>query len=1118
MNPFQRAREKAREVRATLLKARADESVTAADVLKAIETELNLAVEPVDPEYGALGGGSAVLKRDERYIYVSNAVEADKHAALVAHELGHWYLDADKTPTTIAHLKSVTAAAGSQAVVTVEAYGARERQELQANVFARELLAPRNVMRQQFLDGRGPTQIADDLGIPIEYVRQQMLDAVLLPQIEPEGTKVLHAASDDQRAAARATERFANVVAGPGTGKTSTLIHRVKYLIQDQKVDPAHILVVTFTNKAAFELVERLKSAGIPQAADIWAGTFHAFGLEFIRKYHQRFDLDPDLNVADTLNSMTMLSAALQGIPLKHFLRVQDPYDWLHPVVRAIKRLKEELVSPAEYRAQLPKLPADSEEVRRCREDVATLYEAHEALLAKARMVDFVDLIARPALAIRADRAPYSELADKFQYFLVDEYQDVTVAMIELMRELARKAKSLWVVGDVRQAIHHWRGASVHSLIGFDKTFKTEAGTARVGRYPLACNRRSSEEILDLVEQAGKLHVLESSLPLDKMIAVHGKSGVRPGLVTASTREGIPAAVNSGIYHCHAAGVRYGDQVVLCRSGDDREPLARFLSAQDIPILFIGELAQRTEVKRLLCLMQLLTERQPKALVGLVTVPSLAISQQDIDVLLAAATSDMRWQRGRWLADPPPGISSAGLKAIAAIGKLLLGHSRNSNPWDFVCELLLEQRFGVPDPGDNSIPAWMIRIALWQFAYSVRNSDGEIKQARLPRYLMRQRLRQRIGETYAERELPQEAAALDAVRIQTIHGSKGLEYDAVHIAYVNAGAFGGTKPTWHDANSILDIVPPEALGSDIKKWDFEQAVERNNLFYVAVSRAKRYLWLYEDAEFKPKDRAPQLLHYPTKYLTFTFQSPTVPMNAAAAAHPALGNVPLLDFDRFETYARCPLQYAYRYELQLHREEDTEPGIRARWAVMKALGKVAHGGKDAPDTYFRTEWAAQLLPEEMLDPSLWADALLVYGRGVSQVRALQVAGGVFAEPQTTVAGLAIKLPWGFNVAEKYTTTFHMIRFAEYGLSQTATLLRPALAGMPGEGIRNMTLHALVPPVTKAVEPTKAVEKTVGFRAAVRFQDGNRAATPGRVCARCAFLTICPLTPQLQAASV
>jgi superfamily I DNA/RNA helicase len=1115
MNPFEHAREKAQEVRCLLLKKRAPHAAPATELIAAIETELNLAIERVDPGYIALAGSTAALKRDERFIYVSDAIDADKFAALVGHELGHWYLDADKAPTTLTHLKSVTGGTGSPAVVKVEAYGARERQELQANVFSRELLAPRALMSKLYGRGLGPRQVASDLGVPIEYVRQQMLDALLLPKAAPTGMKPLHPASEDQEAAAHAAERFANVVAGPGTGKTSTLIHRVKFLIEERKVDPAHILVVTFTNKAAFELVERLKGAGIARAADIWAGTFHAFGLEFLRKYHQRFGLEPDLNVADLLNAVTMLSAALPGIPLKHYLRVQDPYDWLFPIFRGIKRLKEELISSAEYRKRLPTLAADSDEVRARREELATLYEAYEALLAKAKMVDFVDLVAKPALAIAADRSPYSELADRFQYILVDEYQDVTRAMIELMRQLARKKESLWVVGDVRQAIHHWRGASVKSLIRFDSTFKDEAGSSKIRRYPLTRNRRSSQEILDLIEQAGKLHVLESSLPLDKMSAERGRAGIRPGVVTSSLRADIPAALHSGIVSCHEAGVAFAEQVVLCRSAAAREPLARSLAAHGIPVLFIGELAQRVEIKRLLCLMQLLTERQPKALLGLLTEPKLGLPKADIDILMAAS-KELRWQRGRWLADPPQGLSVVGLKVIQTLRELLHGQSRHSNPWTFVCDLLLERRFQLPAQSDTSIPAWMMRIALWQFAYSVRNGDGEIKEARLPRFLMRQRLRQRLGETYADRELPPEAAALDAVPVLTIHGSKGLEYEAVHLAYVTDGAFGQSKQAWHNAESILDLVPPEVLGSDGNEYDFEEAVERNNLFYVAVSRAKRYLWLYDDDEYGDSDRASQLKHYPPRYLQCRFTPPT--STSVARPPPPVSLPPLgpLEFDRFEVYARCPLQFAYRYELKLRREEDTEPALRARWAIMNALREVAQGGEEPPDTHLAASWMQQVLPEPSLDPSLWNDAQVVFNRGLSHIAAFRAASGNYCEPTTTVAGLSIVLPWGFSVAERYQTTFHVLRFSQYGLSETATLLRPALAGMPGQGVRALTLHSLLPENSVNVVPAKAILKTNGAKAAIQYQERNRDARPGRPCARCAFVTICPLTPEAAAA--
>lgn len=136
--------------------------------------------------------------------------------------------------------------------------------------------------------------------------------------------------SSDQLAAASAEERrAANVVAGPGTGKTTTLIHRVKYLVEEKHVHPSQILALTFTNKAALELVERLRSAGIPNASDIWAGTFHLFGLEFLRKYHQHFQLDSDLHVSDLMGSMIHLVKALPRVDLQHFLRVEDPYEWV---------------------------------------------------------------------------------------------------------------------------------------------------------------------------------------------------------------------------------------------------------------------------------------------------------------------------------------------------------------------------------------------------------------------------------------------------------------------------------------------------------------------------------------------------------------------------------------------------------------------------------------------------------------------------------------------------------------------------------------------------------------------------------------------------------------------
>jgi Zn-dependent peptidase ImmA (M78 family) len=698
MNPFQRAREEARVTREKLAPGKANTAVLAKDLLGAVESKLGLAIEPIESSYPDLGQGSAVLQRDQKFIYVSKEIPpwSDEFCGLVAHELGHWFLDATKAPSTVAHLKTLFGSDGSPAVMKVEAYGARERQELQANVYARELLLPRALARSIALSGKGPANVAMELGIPLEFARQQMLDALLLPDVES-SAGALNPPSIDQLAAARAGERAANVVAGPGTGKTSTLIYRVKYLVEEIKVDPSQILVLTFTNKAAFELVERLRAAGIEGAADIWAGTFHAFGLEFLRKFHQQFKLDSDLRVADRLTSMTMLVAGLPQLELNYYLRVEDPYNWLSPVVEGIKRLKEELVSPAEYRKYVENHPATDSELQRRRVDVATLYQAHERLLAERRTVDFVDLIAKPAQALKADRSPFSELGDRFKYILVDEYQDVTQAMVELLRQLAQKARSIWVVGDVRQAIHHWRGASLKSLLKFDSEFKAHAEGKKIQRYPLDTNRRSSQEILDLVQEIGRQHKLESSMPLDKMTAEKGSCGEMPTVVTCAKRDQLLGAVADNALTLAGNGVHFGHQAVLCRNGADVQQSSEVLALKGIPVIYIGELAQRSEVKRLLCLMQLLVERQPRALIGLMDVAGLTMQMPDVERLLQAADADVTYQRGRWLRDPPDGISALGMDVIANLRRLLADYRHSSNPWAFVCDVLLEHHFGLPD-------------------------------------------------------------------------------------------------------------------------------------------------------------------------------------------------------------------------------------------------------------------------------------------------------------------------------------------------------------------------------------------------------------------------------------
>ncbi len=1104
MNPFQRARNEALSLRANLLGELAEEPIIAKELLEEIESKLNLGIDRLPKSATELCSGDACLHRDDRYIYIRNDINEDEHAALIAHELGHWILDVDKTQPTVTSLSLLENSQGSPGVVKVEAYGARERQELQANVFGREFLLPRCLAKKLFVGGLGPGHVAAHLGIPLSIVQQQMLDAILLPEEEKEALKPLHDPSEDQKQAACAKERFVNVVAGPGTGKTSTLINRIKYLVEELKVDPSHILVLTFTNKAAFELVERLRAIGLPRASDIWAGTFHGFGLEFLRKYHDVFGLSNDLLVADNLNSITMLARELPNIVLQRHLRVEDPYEWLGGAVAAIARLKEELVSPSQYRERISKLKCDDEKLFAFRQDVATLYEAHDGILRKAGLVDFSDLVALPAISIRDDRARFSELADKFQHILVDEYQDVTKSMVELVRQLAYKAKSCWVVGDVRQAIHHWRGASVQSLLKFESVFIEQARTdnSSIQKYSLKLNRRSTQEIVNFIQTIGESHVLQKYLPLEKTISASGHSKLMPNLVSCDSKLDIPNAISNSILELVDKKIPYSKQAVLCRKKSDVELIADELQKRGIPTLYLGELSHKPNVKKILCLMHLLAERQPRALIGLTAVDGLDISMSDINQALKLAEQDINWQRGRWVSKFPNALSVESNSAVNQLKNLLGEYTHHSNPWDFVCYLILEKRFGFTPLENKSIEAQVERLAVWQFAYSVRAGDGDGKRPSIARYLLRRQLRQRIGENFIEREMPNEASALNAVRIQTVHGSKGLEYEAVHIGYID-DVYSDKKPTWNTEEDLIHIVPPEVLDSTADEYDFEQAIERNNLFYVAVSRAKIHLNLYEDAKFANKNRPSQLGKLPKMFREISFSTGSNVREKPEINVPSFIQQDPLSFDQFETYVKCPLQYHYRFVMNLKREQELETSLRARFAVMDALKLMVSDVSQKGSNILEELWRKNLLPTKLEDPTLWKDALTVFLRGQELIE----TKFTFVEPIADIGGLKIKLPWLIKNADHY----RLIRFSNRGVTNVKTLLRP-LVYCIDKNIK-MELVNLITNDKVIVEPSKSINSTNAMTASIKFQTANFEPSKGAACRYCSYNIICPASPKL-----
>ena len=275
----------------------------------------------------------------------------------------------------------------------VEGYSSRERKELQADVFAGEFLCPSDWLRQEFIDhGRRPAGIADALGLPVGLVMNQVIRALLLPPIRPAmqdvGAQSMKL-DDSQQIAATWSDGPLLVNAGPGTGKTRTLVHRIRHLLE-QGAAPASILALTFSRKAAEEMRERLSVMNADAAIEMWVGTFHAFGMEMLTKWPARLGRTGKVRILDQTGALAILEENLDKLPLRHFQNLYEPaYELVH-VLKAISRCKDELITPAVYREaaaaseRSARTPEEREKAEKMLE-VAGIYEVYEQLLVDRR-------------------------------------------------------------------------------------------------------------------------------------------------------------------------------------------------------------------------------------------------------------------------------------------------------------------------------------------------------------------------------------------------------------------------------------------------------------------------------------------------------------------------------------------------------------------------------------------------------------------------------------------------------------------------------------------------------------------------------------------------------------
>ena len=905
---------------------------SADELLKAAMDDAGLSVLHVPSDYPLLGGGMGALQRKSRRIIVSATLPSEVKAFVQAHEFGHWVIESPADPVLVSYdvdpegPEQVTPLGTGR----VEAYSAQEIRERYANVFAREFLLPVNLARALFVEQRWPaSKIASELGLSPGLVYQQLQYALLVPDPLPAAPeKPLAGLDPSQRAAAHHLGTPALVEAGPGTGKTRTLIGRIEHLL-NMGTDARSILALTFSNKAAREIKERI-ARSIPAANELWAGTFHAFGLELLRKHAAQAGLPEPVRVVDPADALERLEAVLPSLELHYYLRLNDPLALIQPVLGAISRAKDELCTPEQYAALAAQMGQDAsteaeQEAAERAEEVARVYARYELMLEEAGAVDFADLIWRAIRLLEEHPEVLAATRAQFAHVLVDEYQDVNRASSRLLKLIAGTGKRLWVVGDVRQAIYRFRGASPGNM----RLFTTEYPGAKV--LPLECNYRSGQRIVDTYTTFARS--LEDPVwrAATQLKADRGE-GHRPELLIAPDLDSEVSAIASAIESHRQQGIAYRDQAIIVRTHTHAERIAVRLQVLGVPSMYLGDIFERAEVRDLLAIISFVAEPTRGALLRLADTSAYAMPLHDVRTFLQSASAAQRMPLAA-LSDPEvvAMCSPAGRAALERLREDLNGVSFESTVPQVLHHVLFERRALIDELLEGESSATQQRrlavFQLLQFAAEHFDPRKGNPKKNLLRWIRRL---EQFGEERALRELPAAAASIDAVRLMTVHASKGLEFPVVYVPYLAAGNF---------PKSGGYVACPPPLGM-VRAEDVSDRFEEESLFYVALSRARDHLHVSRSLRLGSRNSSESKFLPAIMGKVARLEAPQAAALAIAddlPARPELKLEPDVHESReLDEYERCPRKYAYSRSLGLHAGGDDDGYARFHRSVYAVL--------------------------------------------------------------------------------------------------------------------------------------------------------------------------------------
>lgn len=729
------------------------------------------------------------------------------------------------------------------------------------------------------------------------------------------------------------------IIAGAGTGKTTVVTRRIAHLIENKLASSDEILALTFTDKAAGEMEERVQALLPIGYFDMWISTFHAFGDRVLKDHALEIGLSNNYKLLSDTEQWLLVREHIDEFELDYYRPKGNPVKFVQALIAHFSRLKDEDITPAEYikYAQQLQLDTDSEfqkkkkgltdaekaqidEAQRVHE-VAHAYKKYQDLLRENNAFDFGDLITETIHLFKERPAILEQYRKQFKYILVDEFQDTNYAQYELVKMLAEPKNNLTVVADDDQSIYSFRGAAMSNILIFKDDYPKAKEISLIENY------RSAQNILDLSYsfiQSNNPNRLEQTLKINKRLHSNIKTKAEIQHLHAKSLEGEAKLVLDKIIEISEKKKEFSwnDIAILVRANDQAKTFIPYLERAGIPYQFLASqgLFAKPVILDIIAFLKLLDNyHESRAMFRVLSFGIWKISQDDI--IRIVQSSHKKTQSIYETCSEIRSVTKLNkatyqtIESILSLIQRLTEHARHKSAGEVILAFLEESGYIQYIAEQDTRGAAEQILYINQFYKYVEAFERAHSDTSTYEFIKELSL---IIDAGDEGKLqPDFDDGPEAVKIMTIHAAKGLEFDHVFIVNLVDKRF----PSVHRKEAIA--VPDELVKDVLPEGDWHLQEERR-LFYVAMTRAKKGLYLTSGEDYggtrkkKPsrflieagyEDTKPQ----PTGEVLFTDKKVTREIDVIDETKYLPST---FSFTQLKAYESCPWQYRFSFLLKV----------------------------------------------------------------------------------------------------------------------------------------------------------------------------------------------------------